>query len=86
MGVDDNDSDYNWCNDKDHGEEHVFPNKRHSTGGRRDQLHNDEQEHSQRQQNGDAESHLLTWETQHTIFIVTADFLNCPRGTEQLAI
>lgn len=64
MGVDDDDGDDDGGDDKDHGEEHVLPNKRHCAGGRGDQLHDDQQEHSQRQQDGDAESHLLTWETQ----------------------
>lgn len=68
VGVDDNDGDDDGGNDKHHGEEHVLPDERHSTGGRRDELHNDQQEHSQRQQDGDAESHLLAWRTQWTIF------------------
>lgn len=70
VGVDDNDSDNDGRNDKDHGEEHVLPNERYSAGGRGDQLHNDQQKHSQRQQDRDAESHLLTWEIQKkNIFI-----------------
>lgn len=64
MGVDDDDSDDDGGNDEYHGEEHVLPNEWYSAGGRGDQLHNDQKEHSQRQQDRDAESHLLTWETQ----------------------
>lgn len=63
VGVDNNDSDDDGCNDKHHGEEHVLPNEWYSARGRRDQLHNDQQEHSQRQQDRDAEGHLLTWKT-----------------------
>lgn len=69
VGVDDDDSDNDGGNDEDHGEEHVLPNERYSTGGRGDQLNNDQQEHSQRQQDGYAESHLLTYETQQNILI-----------------
>lgn len=70
VGVDDDDSDNDGGNDEDHSEEHVLPNEWYSTGGRRNQLHNDQQEHSQRQQDGDAEGHLLTWETQKTSFVI----------------
>lgn len=73
VGVDDDDSNDDRGNDEDHSEEHVLPDEWHSTGGGGDQLHNDQQEHSQRQQDRDAEGHLLTWETQHTI--VTSGFL-----------
>lgn len=72
VGVDDNDGDDDGGNDKHHGEEHVLPDERHGARGRRDQLHDDQQEHSQRQQDGDAEGHLLTWETQWTIFTAPA--------------
>lgn len=58
--VDDNDSNNDWGNDKNHGEEHVFPDEWNSTGGGGDQLNNYQQEHSQRQQNRYTESHLLT--------------------------
>lgn len=68
VGIDDNDCDDDGGNDKHHGEEHVLSNEGHSTWGRGNQLHNDQQKNSQRQQDGDAESHLLTWETQQTIF------------------
>lgn len=80
MGVDDNDSDDDGGNDKHHGEQHVLPNERHSTGGRRDQLHDDQQEHSQREQDRDAEGHLLTWRTQWTTFTLPAvtGSLQCP--------
>lgn len=64
VSVDDNDSDDDRGNDKDHGEEHVLPNEWYSAGGRGNQLHNDQQEHSQRQQDRDAESHLFTYKTQ----------------------
>lgn len=64
VGVDDDDSDDDGGNDEDHGEEHVLPNEWYSAGSGGDQLHNDQQEHSQRQQDGDAESHFLTWESQ----------------------
>lgn len=63
VGVDNNDSDDDGCNDKHHGEEHVLPNEWYSARGRWDQLHNDQQEHSQRQQDRNAEGHLLTWKT-----------------------
>lgn len=72
VGVDDDDSNDDRGNDEDHSEEHVLPDEWHGTGGGGDQLHNDQQEHSQRQQDRDAEGHLLTWERQHTI--VTSGF------------
>lgn len=59
--VDDYDSNDDGGDDKDHGEEHVLPNERHSTGSGGDELHDDQQEHGQREQDGDAEGHLLTW-------------------------
>lgn len=43
--VDDDDGDDDGCDDKHHGEKHVFANQRHGTGGGRDQLHNDQKEH-----------------------------------------
>lgn len=63
MSVDNNDSDDDGGDDKDHGEEHVLPNEGYGTGGRGDQLHNNQQEYGQRQQDRDAEGHLLTWKT-----------------------
>ena len=69
MCVDDDDSDDDGGDDEDHGEEHVLPNEWYSTGGRGDQLHDDQQEHSQRQQDRDAESHLLTCEKQKNIYL-----------------
>lgn len=67
VSVDDNHSYDDGGNNEDHGEEHVLPDKWYSTGGGGDQLHNDQQEHSQGQQDGDTESHLLTCETQQNI-------------------
>ncbi len=58
--VDDNHSDDDGSNDEDHSEEHVFADERNSTGGGGDQLNNHQQEHSQREQDRDAEGHLLT--------------------------
>lgn len=49
MRVDDNDSDDDGRNDEDHGEQHVLSDQGHSTGGGRDQLHNDQKEHGQGQ-------------------------------------
>lgn len=43
--VDDDDGDDDGGDDKHHGEQHVFSNQGHSTGGGRDQLHNDQKEH-----------------------------------------
>lgn len=43
--VDDNDGDDDGRDDKHHGEQHVFPNQGHSTGGGGDQLHDDQEEH-----------------------------------------
>lgn len=60
VGVDNDDGDDDGGYDKHHGEEHVLPNERHSAGGGRDELYDDQQEHSQRQQDRDAQSHLLT--------------------------
>lgn len=58
--VDDNHSDDDGSNDKDHSEKHVFADEWNSTGGGGDQLNNHQQEHSQREQDRDAEGHLLT--------------------------
>lgn len=72
MRVDDYDGDDDGGDDKNHSEEHVFPYERNSTGGRGDQLHDNQQEHSQRQQNGDGESHLFPWrqmDTQDSLLI-----------------
>lgn len=60
MRVDDDDGDYDRGDDKDHGEEHVFPNERNGAGGGRDELHNNEQEDREGQQDGDGQSHLFT--------------------------
>lgn len=60
MCVDDNHSDDDGSNDKDHSEKHVFADEWNSTGGGGDQLNNHQQEHSQREQDRDAEGHLLT--------------------------
>lgn len=59
--VDDNDSDDDGCDDKDHGEQHVLPNQGHGAGGGWDQLHDDQKEHGQGQQDRDAQGHLLPW-------------------------
>lgn len=63
VGVDDDDGDDDGGDDEHHGEQHVLPDERHGAGGRGDELHDDQQEHSQRQQHRDAESHLLPWES-----------------------
>lgn len=60
VGVDDDDGDDDRSDDKHHGKQHVLADQRHCAGGGGNQLHNDQQEHSQRQQDRDAESHLLT--------------------------
>lgn len=60
MGVDDDDGDDDGGNDKHHSEQHVFADQRHCAGRGGNQLHDDQKEHSQRQQDGDAESHFLT--------------------------
>lgn len=60
MCVDDDDSDDDGGNDHYHCEEHVFPYEGNSTGSGGDQLHNNQQEDSQRQQDRDGESHLFT--------------------------
>lgn len=60
VGVDDNDRDDDWSDDKYHCKQHVFAYQRHCTGGGGNQLHNDQKEHSQRQQDRDAEGHFLT--------------------------
>lgn len=73
--VDDNHSDDDRSNDKDHGEEHVFSDEWNSTGGGGDQLNNHQQEHSQREQDRDAEGHLLTY-TQHK---------TCPSSSKYLS-
>lgn len=61
MSVDDNHCDDDGGDDKHHGEEHVFPYEGNSTRGGRDELHNDQQEHGQRQQDWDGQRHLLPW-------------------------
>lgn len=61
MCVDDNHGDDDRSNDEDHGEEHVFANERNGAGRGRDQLHDNQQEHGERKQDGDAEGHLLTY-------------------------
>ena len=60
VGVDDDDGDDDGGDDEDHGEEHVLPDERHGAGGGGDELHDDEQEHREGQQDGDAQGHLLT--------------------------
>lgn len=60
VGVDDDDGDDDRSDDKHHGKQHVLADQRHCAGGGGNQLHDDQQEHSQRQQDRDAESHLLT--------------------------
>lgn len=70
--VDDDDGDDDGGDDKHHGEEHVLPDERHGAGGGRDELHDDQQEHSQREQDGDAQSHLLTWRTRPHVNILFA--------------
>lgn len=57
--VDDNDGDDDGRDDEHHGEQHVLPDQRHGTGGGRDQLHNDQKEHSEGQQDRDTQRHLL---------------------------
>lgn len=63
VSVDHDDSDDDGGYDEDHCEKHVFSNEWHSAGGGRDELHDDQQEHSQGQEDGDAQSHLLTCNT-----------------------
>lgn len=43
--IDDDDGDDDGRDDKHHGEQHVFPNQGHGTGGGRDQLHDDQEKH-----------------------------------------
>lgn len=57
--VDDDDSDDDGRNDEHHGEQHVLPDQRHGTGGGRDQLHDDQEEHGEGQQDRDTQGHLL---------------------------
>lgn len=59
MRVDDDDCDDDGGDDKHHGEQHVLPDERNSAGGGRDELHDNQQEDSQRQQDGDGQGHLL---------------------------
>lgn len=66
VGVDDDDRDDDWSDDKHHCKQHVFAYQRHCTGGGGNQLHNDQKEHSQRQQDRDAESHFLTCHAKKT--------------------
>jgi len=47
VGVDDDDGDDDGSDDKHHGKQHVFAYQRHCAGGRGNQLHDDQQEHSQ---------------------------------------
>lgn len=65
MRVDDDDGDDDGGDDKHHGEEHVFSYKGDGAGGGGDQLHDNEQEDSQGQQDGDGQSHLFTWGGRH---------------------
>lgn len=67
MCVDDDDGDDDGGDDKHHREQHVFPYEGDSAGGGGDQLHDNQQEDSQRQQDGDGEGHLLTWSDGHTL-------------------
>ena len=64
VGVDDDDGDDDGGDDEDHGEEHVLPDERHGAGGGGNELHDDQQEHRERQQDGDAQGHLLTCNSQ----------------------
>lgn len=61
VGVDNDDGDDDGRDDGHHGEQHVLPDQRHGTGGGRDQLHDDQEEHSEGQQDRDTQSHLLPW-------------------------
>lgn len=72
MRVDDDDGDDDGGDDKHHGEEHVFSYEGDGAGGGGDQLHDNEQEDSQGQQDGDGQSHLFTWggQTRHTETVI----------------
>lgn len=75
VGVDDDDGDDDGSNDEHHGEQHVLANQRHCTGRGGDQLHDDQQEHSQRQQHRDAESHFLTCHRKKPTQIIAAPII-----------
>lgn len=58
--VEHKDGDDDGQGDKDHGEEQVLPNQGDDQGGRRDDLRDEQQEHSEGQQHGDAQSYLFS--------------------------
>lgn len=57
--VDDDDRDDDGGDHKNHSEEHVFPYERDSAGSGGNQLNDNQQEDSQRQQDRDGQGHLL---------------------------
>lgn len=60
MNIKDANGDHDGECDEDHGEEEIFAEERHRQRGRRNDLGEQQEEHSERQEDGDAEGHLLT--------------------------
>lgn len=58
MDVEDDDGDNDGECDEDHGEEQILADERHDDRGRRDNLRQQQEEHGQGQQDGDAQCHL----------------------------
>lgn len=58
MDVEDDDSDDDGECDEDHGEQQILADERHDDRGRGDNLSQQQEEHSQGQQDGDAQCHL----------------------------
>lgn len=84
VGVDDNDRDDDRSDDKHHCEQHVFAYQRHCAGGGGNQLHDDQKEHSQRQQDRDAESHFLTCHAKKTPIKTKSPLLLLSSSTESI--